>query len=284
VGAASASALLTACIVFCARYASACPLRACCSVLCSARLPWRCVPCTRPTRSCVASVMTCCPRACGPVHSIAADVRHLLSALRRFRGLRRPEEGRAHSPAEGDDWGGVEEYAHHPTAPPTVDHLRVLASGQAALESMENWMSRQFLLRPGAPPALLLSSALGSGGGVGGVAVGGGSSDGVSVPDADAGAVDGGGALHGLDSAGALSSSSGSHRGTNGFAADLADGDASVGPGAVGPGGEGHTAGGDGDGGGAEVGDEAAAHSAEPATSSGPEGDVDAEEGGDGGP
>ena len=92
--------------------------------------------------------------------SIAADIRHLLSALRRFRGLRRfDDDGRTHSPTDGTDGAdGVDDAPVH-VVPPSSDHLRVLASGQAALESMENWMSRQYYGSTTAAAASALSSA-----------------------------------------------------------------------------------------------------------------------------
>jgi hypothetical protein len=81
---------------------------------------------------------------CSEVFRIAADIRHLLSALRRCRGLRRLGD-RTHSP-DGEE-GGAGEEESYPAAPPTGDHLRVLAAGQAALESMDNWMLRQVRTR-----------------------------------------------------------------------------------------------------------------------------------------
>lgn len=71
---------------------------------------------------------------------IAADVRHLLSALRRYRGLRRPDEHRSTSPILDD----VGEPASSLPVVMSAEHSRVVATAHSALESMEGWMSRQY--------------------------------------------------------------------------------------------------------------------------------------------
>lgn len=61
---------------------------------------------------------------------LVADVRHLLGTLRRCHGLRRGGE---------DTADGV-----IPLGVVTAEHQAVLAAGQSALDSLDNWVRRHF--------------------------------------------------------------------------------------------------------------------------------------------